>query len=475
MPRILPLLLLLVVAALPARAQDPAPGGEPSLEEQFDALRQRIDRLETKVNEAKLDGAKQDKAEAERDKVRLTLTYNDGFKLKTPDGRFSMHVHGQLIYDNIVRVDQRGDELGTGGSRGGTKMGRTYLGVEGTLYTYWRFIVSGEYHVGDGGVTALRTNWIENRYLGPAAILRVGQMPTPFGLEGFTQDKFNKPIGRSMVARFFNPQYGIGWQLRGSVADGRLAYWLMAANGDWKAREDSQKGKKFFARLLARPFRTTRSALAGLHIAGSYNEGRIDRIAPTDENFAGTSVQTVPGTAVITYASDVLVDGRIRRIGVDSGWTLGSFGIWGEWTYFLQEVSQPISTVENRRREVEWTAGQVTVAYLLTGEEQTFGRINPLKNAGESDGYGAWELVGRYDTIDHDQGEASELFETRADRVEQITAGLNWYPNRMVKLSLQWQHAWWSRGRVTENIGDIALRSQPNYEHTVILRVQLEF
>ena len=105
---------------------------------------------------------------------------------------------------------------------------------------------------------------------------------------------------------------------------------------------------------------------------------------------------------------------------------------------------------------VPFTGGQATLTYLLTGEERTtysmaieplrpFDLFHPFSNPG------AWELVVRASHLDV----GSQVFAPGALRLadptkfsnnaSELSVGLNWYLNSLVRMQFNWEHAWFQQ------------------------------
>jgi phosphate-selective porin OprO/OprP len=92
---------------------------------------------------------------------------------------------------------------------------------------------------------------------------------------------------------------------------------------------------------------------------------------------------------------------------------------------------------------VRFGGGYVSASYFLTGESRPydrsaglFGRLKPLRPLSfRGDGWGAWELVARYSSLDLDDGSI------RGGTQKIITLGTNWYWNPYVKMRFNYGRA----------------------------------
>jgi phosphate-selective porin OprO/OprP len=57
-------------------------------------------------------------------------------------------------------------------------------------------------------------------------------------------------------------------------------------------------------------------------------------------------------------------------------------------------------------------------------------------------GWGAWEVVGRYQILMTDDELLNLGLATGTDQAQSVTVGLNWFPNRHIRFQLNYDHAW---------------------------------
>lgn len=109
--------------------------------------------------------------------------------------------------------------------------------------------------------------------------------------------------------------------------------------------------------------------------------------------------------------------------------------------------------------------GYAHIGYFLTGEVRpynhaagVFGRVVPNEPYTSSTGIGAWELAGRWSTIDLNDGTIN------GGRLNDVTLGLNWYLNRHAKLQFNYIHAFLDTPGIGDSNTDIlAARAQIDF------------
>jgi phosphate-selective porin OprO/OprP len=122
------------------------------------------------------------------------------------------------------------------------------------------------------------------------------------------------------------------------------------------------------------------------------------------------------------------------------------------------------------QRTIPLRAWQVQAAYILTGEQKSGGGVDPLRNFDPQNGqWGAVELAIRVGDFSagkavYDYGFADPARAAR--RAHEWVGGVNWYLNRLVRLSLDCGLTNFAGGAATDDRAS---------EITVIGRFQLKF
>ena len=119
---------------------------------------------------------------------------------------------------------------------------------------------------------------------------------------------------------------------------------------------------------------------------------------------------------------------------------MGSFGIFGEYALSHQEVRREAGGRSSE--QVVHTAWQVAASYFVTGEDNAFGPVTPLRPFNfHGEGWGALELAARVGQLDVDD-DAFPLLANPASSATEATswgAGLNWHLNKNLKLTLDYE------------------------------------
>jgi phosphate-selective porin OprO/OprP len=112
----------------------------------------------------------------------------------------------------------------------------------------------------------------------------------------------------------------------------------------------------------------------------------------------------------------------------------------------------------------------LTIGYVLTGEDAARdAAIKPLNVFDPSKGgWGAWEVVGRYQIL-RTRNEILDLgLATGTDKAQSVTLGLNWAPNRHIRAQVNYDHAWFD--------DPVTVEGKPlKSEDTFTTRIQFDF
>jgi phosphate-selective porin OprO/OprP len=144
-------------------------------------------------------------------------------------------------------------------------------------------------------------------------------------------------------------------------------------------------------------------------------------------------------TTTATFA-----DGKRSRIAPQAYYSIGSFGVLGEYVAASQEVSRD-TAIGRRSEKLDTTGWHVQFAWFATGEEEAFRGFTPQSVFSlENDAWGAFEVVARYHELDIDDdafagGENSFANPaTAASKARAWGVGVNWYLNQNYKWSLNY-------------------------------------
>jgi phosphate-selective porin OprO/OprP len=351
----------------------------------------------------------------------------DGLWFSTHDGATELHVHGYAQADDrMFSVNTHGEELDTFLFR------RIRPLFEGTLFNTVDFRVMPDFGQNN---PQIQEAFLELKSL-PFAKLRVGKFKEPIGLEVLRQDRELTFVERSLASDLVPLRY-IGAQLSGSVLSDSISY----AGGYFDGSSDGSNGvftqwahgNEAAARLFLRPFATTGAAAVrqfGVGLAGSAG----------DQHGTIAGLKTAGQTTFFKYSSSAAANGQHNRLSPQAYYYAGPFGLMSEYTISSQEVLN--KGITGRLRNEAW---QAAGSVILTGEKNGYSGIRPRQSFEPNRSFrhfGAVELAVRYSQV-RIGGEAFPLFANRATAAQQAREqgiGVNWYLNRDIKLTTDYEH-----------------------------------
>lgn len=405
------LVIAAAVLSLPSWAQD-----QPSTDQRIQQLEQKVDQLQKEVTAEQTTDNGQNAASTTAD-----LT---GFTIRSKDGNFILHIGADVQFD--LRT-----YYGTGatGDIDTIVPRRIRPALYGTVYKYVDFFIRPDF---GQGTTALYDAYVQLNYFSWAEV-RAGKFKPPIGMERL-QDDDNTTFVERALPTLLVPQRDIGFQIASDASKHRrFSYQLGVFNGapDSSIGTDTAVSdhRTYAARLFLTPFQPNqKSLLQGLGFGLAASGGNTD-------GQALPSYKTFGQESFFTLASGVTAAGHETRIAPQGYYYLGPFGLLGEYT--VAEEGFQKGTV---RREIAFRAYNCEISYILTGEKKTFGGPTPKRNFDplHHGGWGAIELALRVDDWHaekglYNYGLASDA--TTPRHLHEWTGGVNWFLNRVVRIS----------------------------------------
>jgi phosphate-selective porin OprO/OprP len=431
---------LLCSLALPAFAQT-APTVE-ELQKRLEALERRLgtsvateeggevgladldQRL--KVIERRLE-LQQEEAVAKAKEAPVISVNDKGASFKSADSNYEVRLRGLIQGDGRFYVND--DAL----PQNDTFLLRTARPIiEGSLGKLIGFRFTPEFA---GDSASIVDAYVDLRF-NPAYTLRVGKFTSPVGLERLQSSSALSAVERALASELA-PNREIGVQLQGDVADGKFSYALGVYNGTVDGRDavttNPDNEFEYAGRAFFEPFRNNANAWSGLGFGVGASIG--DKFG-TGNNFL-PRYRTPGQVQFFNYRSSIAADGENFRFSPQAYYYLGRFGVLGEYIRSSQEVLQTTGANAGVRADLENTAWQTTVQFVLSGEDASYrGVVKPSRPFRPGEGWGAFELVGRYGELQVDD-RAFPIFAdpgVSAREASSWTLGLNWYLTSNLKL-----------------------------------------
>jgi phosphate-selective porin OprO/OprP len=389
------------------------------LREQLRALEQKILVLERK-QELKDEAARTSPKPA-------TVTASDGrVEITAGDGGTSLRLRG-LLQADYRRYDAADNPADTFIVR------RARLSFEGRFNHLFSYVIQSELA---GTVQVLDANVAAA--ISPAFTVRLGKFKSPVGLEQLQSDPVAFFNERS-VATNLTPGRDVGLAFSGDVLNRRLNYTIAVLNGVPDGASNTTGGAGFdgdqsiAARVFATPFANDKdSLLNGLGVGFAVSAGDYATTAGRTSGYRTDGQQTF-----FSYDSSVVAAGRGLTWSPQGYYYRGPLGILAEYVGSTIEVQRPGFGV----REVKNFGYNLSVGYVLTGEDATFRGVTPKTVFDPAAGtWGAFEIVARVAGLDVDDtvfaGPAASRLanpNTGATQVDTYALGLNWFLSRSVR------------------------------------------
>jgi phosphate-selective porin OprO/OprP len=155
---------------------------------------------------------------------------------------------------------------------------------------------------------------------------------------------------------------------------------------------------------------------------------------------------TVVGVPFLAWNNNVRESGSRALWDLHMAYFYQSLAVIAEWQSGYQDYS--LNGSPQSRTHLPVQSWYVQAGYLLTGETRSsVGLVKPLHPfdiTRKNPGWGAWEIVGRYNYL----GLGNQVFANGladpndwTSHLYMTDVGLNWHMTQYVKFYLDWQHA----------------------------------
>jgi phosphate-selective porin len=443
-----------------------------------------------------------------RAQIPLKAYYQDDFVLETEGGAFQLRIRGNLHVDTRL---YQGENLGAVQN---IDIRRARIDLMGRIHRRFTFRIQPEL----SGAPYVRNAWADWEF-SPALHLKWGQMKVPFSSSWLTLDNNVNFVERGSASPV-HPFFDRGFTFWGEVLKGTVTYDLGVYTGVGVEADvpsgDVDSGKEWAARFFLRPFLNREdSELKGLILVlgGTWAGMSV----PTARIETGGLPAANAGSALWRWRTEQLLgtDGRVtdrvaaeidtrRRLGAELHYLRGPLALSSELLevryrdvalyhdFFVGSTRTAHLPVQERSGSVRsWSTW---ASYYLTGESKRledagWRTARPMTAWGE-DGPGAWEVLGRYSRTWSDRDlfdavrvtgfvpEASGLppgyggatpgagnsvtasVLDGAHEVNEVTLGLSWTVNPMVRIQLNDVFLWApSSDRTGDGVNDNLLVS----------------
>ncbi len=379
----------------------------------------------------------------QKDQPPLTAGWNgEHFFIRSADGQFSLSPYGYV--DNDYRAYK-----GDGAPADTFLIRRGRFGFQGNYGSHFDFAILTDAAAGSGSI--IRDVYLNVR-IRPEFQFQAGQFKVPFAQEtgtgatnlDFVERGFTSMLYPSAASAFRSP----GLVLHGDIGGGEVQYWAGIFNGKGYATVNTTNQPEAIGRLRFYPFRKTKNNwIREFAFGGSIDYAR-SRGLSGDLSFNGT----IPDAAY-DFFPQFAINGPIQRYNGEFTYIKSAFALRSEW----DQLNMSRNNVGSLQvgglgflslPSIIAKAWNVQATYLITGEKRPENGTPRVKHplfgpdtpGGKGRGLGAWEVAVRYMGIHANEPGANFLgyytpgFVPTFDyHTDEVTLGLNWYPNYWVK------------------------------------------
>ncbi|MEE2778379.1 MAG: porin [Acidobacteriota bacterium] len=349
------------------------------------------------------------------------VTWKEGTRIESADDRFRLQIGGRVQADYAFAVSQSDAlEQRFGKFEDFSELRRARLFMEGTLYEKVEFKIQYDFASGDAQANDIYLGFLDT----PAGNIRLGHYKEPFSLETLTSSKYIAFIERSLPV-VFAPGRNMGVMFHDS--NDRFTWGAgVFRESDEFASSSGEGRRNVTGRVVWRPYyedEGERFLHIGLGATSKDSAGLNSEIRARPEVHIGSRLANTGGFAV---------DGQ-DVVGLEIAGVNGPF--WFAAEHLNTTVERPM------RGDLGFGGYYAQAGYFLTGESRgyrtssaAFHRTRPASNFEGGGGAGAWEIALRYSHTDLSD---SEII---GGELDGITAAVNWHPNPVTRLMLNWVH-----------------------------------
>ena len=375
--------------------------------------------------------------------IPLRAVFDDGFCLKSIDDQFQLRIRTLTQIDGKLFSPSDQEP-----ARSGIYIPRFRIYFEGQLSDVFEYELSlqrsveGTFDVLDANVNFVRSEEFQ---------VRVGRALVPYSFAWYDHlEQYYITPERGLFALNFGLARQAGVFAHGRLFEKQLEYAVGATFGQLSGLADTNTTRDAVGYLNAKPYlHSENSWLQFLNIGGSLAIGQ--QAYESSPLPLRTSIQTsendeaaqAASSVFLEYENGVVAKGERLQGALHAALYSGPYSIEAECyaARFGVAASPGASAVG-----VPIFGYDVTVARFLTGEtiesRQTVSPLNPITRNGT--GRGAVEVFGRYSNLQlGNQVFSAELVNHHdwTNNAGITDIGWNWYLNRFVRLTFDWQHA----------------------------------
>lgn len=340
---------------------------------------------------------------------------------------------------------------------------RARIGVEGTVWDLYKGVVSADF----SSTVTLKNAYI-NYQFADALELRIGQFNSPFGNEAYGSSMNQAFIEDSTIAAAVSPGRDRGLMLHGLAFDKRWLYQFALMNGAGDNMADNNRRVDVLMRTQVGTAPDSDNFFQSW-IGLSFGSG--SQIA-TDDTQVKLTTEAASGTTYFKAVFPAEKEYTRVRASFDTTLLIGPGMLKFEYARMVFTFDEAAAI----------SGGSVIGSMFLTDDRRTV--TNGIFTAQQvewpvsANELGAWELAARLSWFDVDAllFEANGLYPgwvavDPGDYVQDglsVTLGLNWYPDELVRIMLNWVNSYAPDPGAMES-------ARTTIEQAILVRFQLGF
>ena len=384
-----------------------------------------------------------------------------GLVVKGPDGDFSIKLGGRMHADYTDHTGGDSDLPANKQPINGTQIRRARIALSGTVYKDFDYMIEPDF-ANDG--IAMKDLFVSYHGFNTETPLEltVGHQKHAMSME--IQESSNDIMftERSFVSALTVPFFdrAIGINLKGSGENWNVQSGFYGDSmGSSSNNTDNNEGHGFGIRGTWAPINEEDKVL---HVGANYGYRKTSSLGQANSQAPRFRYRTT------NMSNLAVVDTTIADMDDVNTGILELSGMYGPLSFQSEFAKSSVSRDTNP--DADFTAWYAQIGYTLTGESRTykgsdgeFKRLKPENNFNMKKGkWGAWEVAGRYDKIDLEDGAVT------GGEAKRVTLALNWYLNEDVRILADYSKSFDLSGGALKNadgsfaddIDVISLRTQ---------------
>lgn len=375
--------------------------------------------------------------------------YNFGggyFELSDPDGEYTIKLQNQITADGTFY-----DRQNIGSSERGFNVPFQRLYLYGNVTKNWEYQLATQGFLGSFNLLDM----FINAHFDDRIQFKFGRMLSPFLYEYYGFSPAWEPVITNSPLFQVAGKRQVGGMLWGKVFDNKVQYMAGIYNGINGGFFDLDKNKDFLGSLTVTPFKGDGNDMLdslglGMDVETGYqnymlNEGNNRNfVNGAGEPTTNQSYITSSGVPFFQYNNDVRAWGNRTKLAPHIFW-FGRFSVLAEYVIQSRQLANSVTTGTSVLHGY-----YVNTSYFLTGERYngdglggytTISPLRPLMPSQGKWGPGAWEIAAQFSEMNVGNGDFARGFADptiSTNRLDQLMVGLNWWPNKWVRVSFDW-------------------------------------